>query len=205
MHTAAITRAKRHLRKADPVMARLIALHDPYAPGRVKIRRPPYFHTLVQSIINQQLSIKAAQTISGRLRLSQGGSYFNAERLLALRPTALRRCGISHNKVRFIRTLSRAMRSGDLNFRSLARADDDTVRFVLTQYPGIGHWSADMFLMFGLHRPDILPLGDLALRKSMQRVYRLAENAGDDVYLDIATAWRPYRTVASRYLWAALS
>ena len=140
-----------------------------------------------------------------RLRLAQGGGYFNAERLLALRPPALRNCGISHNKVHFIRTLSRAIRDSKLNFRSLVRADDDTVRQVLIQYPGIGHWSADMFLMFGLHRPDVLPLGDLALRKSMQRIYQLADDDGDEVYLDVANPWRPYRTVASRYLWAALS
>ncbi len=204
MHSATLTQAKRHLRKADPVMARLIDLHDPYSSARDQARRPPYFHTLVQSIINQQLSVKAARTISERLRRSQGGGPFNAARLLALRPTTLRGCGISNNKVRFIHTLARAQRSGDLNFRSLVRADDDTVRAVLTQYPGIGHWSADMFLMFGLHRPDVLPLGDLALRKSFQRLYRLADNAGDNVYLEIASLWRPYRTVASRYLWAAL-
>jgi DNA-3-methyladenine glycosylase II len=185
-------------------MARLVQLHDPYAAGRGKARRPPHFHTLVQSIINQQLSVKAARTISARLRLGQGGGHFNAERLLALRPSAMRDCGISSNKVHFIRTLARAMRDSELNFLSLARADDDTVRQVLTQYPGIGHWSADMFLMFGLHRPDVLPLGDLALRKSMQRIYRLADNAGEEAYLAIADPWRPYRTVASRYLWAAL-
>lgn len=204
MHPATLAQAKRHLRKTDPVMTRLIDLHDPYSSARDQARRPPYFHTLVQSIINQQLSVKAARAISERLRRSQGGGHFNAGRLLALRPTTLRGCGISNNKVRFIHTLARAMRSGDLNFRSLARANDDTVRDVLTQYPGIGHWSADMFLMFGLHRPDVLPLGDLALRKSLQRLYRLAENAGDDAYLEIANPWRPYRTVASRYLWAAL-
>lgn len=185
-------------------MARLLDNHAPYATGRGQVRRPPYFHTLVQSIINQQLSVKAARTISARLRLRQGGGFFNAGRLLDLRPSALRGCGISRSKVNFIRTLSRAMRDGELNFRSLARADDDTVRQVLTRYPGIGHWSADMFLMFALHRPDVLPLGDLALRKSMQRIYRLAEDADDDVFLEIAAAWRPYRTVASRYLWAAL-
>ncbi len=185
-------------------MAQLLQQYDPYAPGRVRARRPPHFHTLVQSIINQQLSVQAARTISARLRAGQGGGHFNAGRLLALRPGTLRGCGISSNKVHFIRTLAQAMQDGELNFRSLARADDETVRQVLTRYPGIGHWSADMFLMFGLQRPDVLPLGDLALRKSMQRLYRLTHNAGEAAYLKIAEPWRPYRTVASRYLWAAL-
>lgn len=201
--SALIKNAKRHLRKIDPVMARLMATHDPYGRDSAKPRYTPYYHVLVQSVINQQLSVKAAQTIGTRMRVRQGGRHFNAERVLALRVAAMRRCGVSGSKVRYIRTLSRAVVAGELNFRRLVRQDDDIIRGLLTQYPGIGPWSADMFLMFALHRPDVLPLGDLVLRKSMQRHYGLAAGAKDDAYLNIAAAWRPYRSIASRYLWAA--
>lgn len=93
----------------------------------------------MQPILNQPLSVKAVRTLSARRRLSQGGGHLNAERRLTLRPDAVRGCGVSRNKVRFIHTLCQAVRTGELNLRSLCRADDDTVRQVLTRYPGIGH------------------------------------------------------------------
>lgn len=195
--------AKRHLKKADPVMAALVDRFTPNSQNRPASRRPPYYHTLVQAIINQQLSVKAANTIVQRVRRLQGGRYFCAGKLHALDDTLLRQCGVSGNKLRYIRSLSHAVLNGELNFRKIARLDDQAVRQTLIQYPGIGPWSADMFLLQAMGRLDILPLGDLVLRKSMQRHYRLTNDTHDNTYLDIAEAWRPYRSLASQYLWAA--
>ncbi len=182
-------------------MARLVKRYRPYIFSAAKAQ--PHYHSLVRAIINQQLSVKAGRTIEKRLQEKHGGRYFKAGQLLKLKDTVLRECGISHNKIRYIHALSRAVVSGELNFRKLAQQDDDGVRDTLTQYPGIGHWSADMFLITSLRRLDVLPLGDLVLRRSMQRHYRLSDEVGRDEYVTIAQAWRPYRTVASYYLWAA--
>lgn len=201
MNSNIVKTARRHLRSTDSVMARLVERYEPHILSSAKAQ--PRYHALVRAIINQQLSVKAGRTIEKRLQEKQGGRYFKAEQLLKLKDTVLRECGISHNKIRYIHTLSRAVVSGELNFRKLAQQDDDGVRDTLTQYPGIGRWSADIFLITSLRRLDVLPLGDLVLRRSMQRHYRLPDEADQEKYLTIAEAWRPYRTVASYYLWAA--
>ena len=198
-----IRKARRHLKKSDPVMAVLLDSVVPYAIARPKASRPPYYHTLVKSILNQQLSVKAGRTIVDRLRRLQGGQYFNAQKLHALEDNMLRQCGVSANKMRYIRGLSQAVISGELNFRKITRQEDEIVRQTLIQYPGIGPWSADMFLIQAMGRPDVLPLGDLVLRKSIQRHYRLNDSTDEQTYIRIAEAWRPYRTLASQYLWAA--
>ncbi len=195
--------AKRHLQKADPVMAILVERFVPSSLAKPSTRRPPYYHTLVKAIISQQLSVRAADTIVGRVRQLQHGGNFQAQKLHALKDAGLRQCGLSANKLRYIRSLSQAVISGELNFRKLARQDDATVRQTLIHYPGIGPWSADMFLIQAMGRLDIFPLGDLVLRKSMQRHYQLTSDSDDHAYLDIAEGWRPYRTLASQYLWAA--
>jgi 3-methyladenine DNA glycosylase/8-oxoguanine DNA glycosylase len=201
MTATSLAAARRHLRRADPVLAALMDQHAPF--GGAERRSAPYFHILVQSIINQQLSVQAGRTIGERVRRAQGGQHFRAADILRLGSARLRACGLSANKVEYIRGLARAVTGGELRFRTLVRADDDTVRNALTRYPGIGQWSADMFLMFALGRPDVLPVGDLVLRKSMQRHYRLPADARAPAYLEVAEPWRPYRTIASRYLWAA--
>lgn len=192
--------ARRHLRKTDNVMFRLTkagVLPVPSATGQ------PHYHALVRAIINQQLSVKAGRTIEKRLLTVQGGRYFKAEKTLGIKETVMRQCGISYNKIRYIRTLARAVTDGELNFRKLAKQDDDRVRDTLTQYPGIGQWSADMFLINSLQRPDVFPIDDLVLRKAVQRHYRISEQAKRDRYVALAEAWRPYRTIASYYLWTA--
>lgn len=198
MEKTLIRAANRHLRKTDSIMARLMKCCDPITFNST---RPPHYHALVRAIINQQLSVKAAATIQKRLQTKHGGRYFKAERILKLKLTTLRKCGLSSNKVRYVRTLAQAITSGVLNFRKLANQDDDGVRATLTQYPGIGQWSADMFLITALRRPDVFPIGDLVLRKSMQRHYRLPDDTQHDKYISIANTWRPYRSFASFYLW----
>jgi DNA-3-methyladenine glycosylase II len=200
MDDAIITKAKRHLNRVDPIMADLINAHSPF--NHVRKKTNP-FHGLVQTIVNQQLSIKAGQTIFSRLLLLQGGRVLKADKIAELTQSQIRNCGISKNKTRSIQTISQAVVNKELNFKKLEKLDDEVVMSELIEYPGIGQWSAEIFLMTSFHRPDILPVGDLVLRKSMQKYYSIASDAHLDDYLNIANAWRPFRTIASRYLWAA--
>jgi DNA-3-methyladenine glycosylase II len=193
-----INAAHRHFRKTDKVMANIIKQCNPIASGKAK---QPYYHALVVAIINQQLSVKAAGTIERRLRDKTGGRYFRAENILGLKATVMRECGLSNNKVRYICTLAQAIDDGELNFRKLSRKNNDDVRDELIQYPGIGQWSVDMFLMFSLQRTDVFPIGDLVIRRSMQQYYQLTDDAKYDKYISIAEGWRPYRSIASFYLW----
>jgi DNA-3-methyladenine glycosylase II len=193
-----INAAHRHFRKTDSVMADLIKQCDPITSNRSK---QPHYHALVSAIINQQLSYKAGQTIEKRLLEKQRGRFFRADKLLELKATEIRSCGLSDNKVRYVCTLAQAIADGELNFRKLVRKNDDAVREALIQYPGIGQWSVDMFLMFSLQRPDVFPIGDLVIRRSIQQHYRLPAGAKHGEYFDIAEAWRPYRSIASFYLW----
>ncbi len=195
-----INAAHRHFRKTDSVMAQLIKQCGQIESGRVK---QPHYHALVSAIINQQLSYKAGQTIEKRLLEKQSGRFFRAEKLLELKTTEIRSCGLSDNKVRYICTLAQAIVDGELNFRKLVRKSDEAVRQELIQYPGIGPWSVDMFMMFSLHRADVFPVGDLVIRRSIQQHYQLADDAKHDKYIAIAEAWRPYRSIASFYLWKA--
>ena len=190
--------ARRHFRKNDTVMAGLIKQCGPITNSHA---RQPHYHALVSAIINQQLSYKAGKTIEKRLLQKHGGRFFRAEKLLELKTTEIRSCGLSENKVRYICTLAQAIVDGELNFRKLVRKSDEAVRDELIQYPGIGQWSVDMFMMFSLHRPDVFPIGDLVIRRSIQRHYQLPDDAKHDKYIAIAEAWRPYRSIASFYLW----
>jgi len=190
--------AHRHLRKTDKVMAKIIKQCGPIAAEK---SRPPHYHALVSAIINQQLSVKAGRTIEKRLLDKNGGRFFRAENILQLKTAAIRECGLSNNKVRYICTLAQAITDGELNFRKLSRKTDNDIRDELIQYPGIGQWSVDMFLMFSLQRADVFPVGDLAIRRSMQQYYALDDEVKHDRYIAIAEAWRPYRSIASFYLW----
>ena len=198
MDSATIRAAGRHFKKKDRVMSQLISEYGELVLPKT---RPPHFHALVSAIINQQLSIKAGRTIEGRVLEKQGGRYFSADRMALLDTADLRQCGLSGNKTRYIESLAQAVLNGELNFRSLAKQNDDSVRETLESFPGIGRWSADIFLIMSMQRPDVFPVGDLVLRKCMQRHYALADDLPHDGYLHIAEDWRPYRSIASYYLW----
>jgi len=172
-------------------------------PLSLKKATPSYFHALIQTIINQQLSVKAAETIEKRVLKKQGGRVFNAEKLNNLDEEPLRQCGLSRNKIRYVKTLAEAVVKKELNFRTLVTQDDETIRNHLISYPGIGQWSADIFLMSGLGREDVFPVGDLIIRKSIQHHYSIPDDSHYDEYIAIAENWRPYRTIASYYLWKA--
>lgn len=193
-----LNQAHRHFRKTDKVMANIIEQCGPITIGNSKT---PHYHALVSAIINQQLSVKAGRTIENRLLDKQGGRFFRAKKLLELNPTVIRECGLSKNKVRYICTLAQAITDGELDFRKLARKKNNDVRDELIQYPGIGQWSVDMFLIFSLQRADVFPVGDLAIRRSIQQQYQLNNSANHDEYFAIAEAWQPYRSIASLYLW----
>ena len=190
--------AHRHFRKTDAIMADIVKQCGLLTLSQAK---QPHYHALVSAIINQQLSYKAGQTIEKRLLAKHGGRFFRAEKLLELNAAEIRECGLSKNKVRYICTLAQAIVDGELNFRKLVRKTDNEVRDELIQYPGIGQWSVDMFLMFSLQRSDVLPIGDLVIRRSMQQHYQLDDDVKHDKYIAIAEAWRPYRSIASFYLW----
>lgn len=193
--------AERYLRKADPILARLITQHGPCA----LMQSPrPHFHTLVWAIINQQLSVKAAQSIECRLLARLRTEIIEPRHFVRIHDQSLRACGLSAAKIRYIREAGRKVRSGELDLEALERVDDETAAQQLMQLPGVGRWTADMLLMFSLGHLDILPVGDLALRRSIRLQHAMADDAGAQDYLRVAERWRPYRSVASWYFWAAV-
>ena len=199
--TRRIRTAERHLRRADPVLARLI---DRHGPCTLMHSPMPHFHTLVWAIINQQLSVKAAQTIQQRLQRHLRADVIEPRHLLRIRDTSLRKCGLSAAKARYIREAARRVSTGRLDLNALEDLDDTTAADQLMELPGVGRWTADMLLMFSLGHLDILPVGDLALRKSIRLAHNLPEDAQIEHYLELGEGWRPWRSVASWYFWAAV-
>ncbi len=199
--TRRIHSAERHLRRADPVLGRLIDKHGPctlmHAPA-------PHFHTLVWAIINQQLSVKAALSIQQRLLKRLKTEIIEPRHLFRVRDSSLRQCGLSGAKVRYIREAARQVRTGALDLHALEVLDDDAAAEALMALPGVGRWTADMLLIFSFGHLDILPLGDLALKKSIRLAHDLPATAADEHYLALAESWRPWRSVASWYFWAAV-
>lgn len=188
-----------HLRKSDPVIAGIIERTGPY---RIQYR-PPDFSTLARSIVYQQLSGKAASTIYGRLEeaLPRG---VTANGVLRLSPLRMRKIGLSTQKCGYLLDLSEKTRAGRVRFRALPGMSDDDVVEHLTQVKGVGVWTAHMFLMFALRRPDVLPTGDLGIQNAMRKAYELDAAPKPAEMERIAEPWRPYASVASWYLWRSL-
>jgi DNA-3-methyladenine glycosylase II len=159
----------------------------------------------VRSIVGQQLSTKAARSIYGRLTDRYGGRPPTSQEVLDDDPDALRTAaGLSRAKVIYLRSLAEHVRDGELELETLDELADEDVAAALIAVKGLGQWTADMFLMFHLERPDVLPVGDLGIRRAVERAYGLDELPGPTDLERIATPWRPYRTLACRYLWASL-
>ncbi len=187
----------------------LAALIESVGPlGDVRRGRPEqddHYGALVRTITGQQLSVLAAKAIYGRLTERFGGRAPTPQEILADDPEALRAAaGLSHAKVGYLRSLAEHVLSGELELERLDALPEEEVYAELTAVKGIGEWSADMFLMFHLGRPDILPVGDLGIRRAIERAYGLAELPSPEEMERIAEPWRPYRTLASRYLWRSL-
>ena len=196
-------RGIRHLQKTDPKIRRVIAKVGPYLPMPDK-PRPPY-DTLVTAIVHQQLSVKAGQTIAGRVRdLTPGPHYPSPAEMLEFPPEILRACGLSNAKVGFVRDLAAWVGDGRLKLGALRRIGDWQATGELTKVKGIGVWSAHMHLIFHLGRLDVLPVGDLGLRMAAAKLYGLEEYATPEELTEIAAPWRPYRSMGSYYLWRGL-
>jgi DNA-3-methyladenine glycosylase II len=196
-----------HLRAADPVLAAIIAAHGPEGlPARNPSHDPDdHYGALLRSIVGQQLSTKAAAAIYGRVLERFGGRPPSPQEVLDDDPEELRAAaGLSRSKVSFLRSLAVHVLDGELELERLDALMDDAVIAELTAVKGIGTWSAHMFLMFQLQRPDILAVGDLGIRRAMERAYGLDELPAPAAMEAIAEPWRPYRTLACRYLWRSL-
>jgi DNA-3-methyladenine glycosylase II len=194
-----------HLRRADPVLAGLIEMVGPRL-GDPRAGRPDdHYGTLVRAIVGQQLSTKAARSIFARLTDRFDGHTPTPEQLLADDPEALRAAaGLSRAKVGYLRSLAEHVLSGQLELERLEELGDDEVIAELVAVKGIGTWSAHMFLMFHLERPDVLPVGDLGIRRAIERAYGLPDLPDAATVEEIAAPWRPHRTLACRYLWRSL-
>jgi DNA-3-methyladenine glycosylase II len=165
-----------------------------------------HYGALVRSIVGQQLSVRAARSIYGRLTERFGGRPPTQSEILADEPEALRAAaGLSRAKVGFLRSLAEHVQSGELELERLRELDDETVIAELVAVKGLGEWSAHMFLMFHLERPDVLPVGDLGIRRAIERAYRLNGLPHARTIEQIALPWRPHRTLACRYLWRSLA
>jgi len=187
------------------VLGRLIEEHGPLTVEERRRGRPgdPY-GALLRAIVGQQLSTKAARTIYGRLLELFGGSVPTPRQLIEADPDAIRAAGLSRPKIAYLRDLAERVEDGELELARLTELPDQEVSAQLVAVKGLGQWTADMFLIFHLGRPDVLPVGDLGIRRAVERLYGLKEIPGVEQITRIAEPWRPYRSLASLYLWASL-
>jgi len=173
--------------------------------GAYKIEyREPVFQNLVRSIVYQQLSGKAALTIFNRLRAAAKSDPLTPDAILKLPPAKMRALGLSKQKLTYIRELARLTRAGEVSFERLPEMDDVAIVETLTKVKGVGVWTAHMFLIFALRRPDVLPTGDLGIRVAIKKAYGLAELPKPAEMEEIGRAWRPWSSVACWYLWRSL-
>ena len=196
-------RARRLLMRRDPVLRAVIARHGPCGLGRD--RSVDVFCAVIEAIVSQQLSTRAAATILGRvLDLFPPQRLPTPEAILHLHDDLLRAAGLSRQKISYLRDLSHKVLDGSLALDRLNEMEDEEVVEAMTRVKGIGRWSAEMILIFRLQRRDILPVGDLGIVKAIQKVYGLRKPPRPERILEIGERWRPYRSVASWYLWASL-
>lgn len=163
-----------------------------------------HFEAVGRSIVYQQLSGKAAATIYGRVEALCEGQGLQPARVLALRDEALREAGLSRQKLTYLKDLAARVQSGEVPIDALHELGDDDVIAHLTRVKGVGRWTAQMFLMFRLGRPDVLPELDLGIQKAVQRAYRLRKLPTPDRLRKIGAPWAPYRSVACWYLWRSI-
>lgn len=197
-----IQRAQSHLKKRDKVLAKIITEVGPCTLGMAP--RPP-FDALVSSIISQQLSAKAADTIKARVisRL-KAERPFSPDAFVRAKKSQLRACGLSQSKSDFILRLAKRVYSGDLDLSVISGYDDESAIQALTQEHGIGRWTAEMFLIFALARSDVFSFADAGIRRAIQLSYGFSEKPSEKDIETISSNWRPYRSYACWYLWQHL-
>ena len=191
-------KATRDLARSDPVLARVVA----QARGAVLRQRGDAFTTLARSIVGQQISVKAAQSVWNRVVAA--APPFEPGVVAALEPQQLRACGLSERKASYVLDLARRFAGGALRPQGWPDLDDEVLIEELTQVKGVGRWTAEMFLIFHLQRPDVLPVADLGLQRAVSVHYNRGRAVSEKRLRKIATPWAPWRTVATWYLWRSL-
>ena len=189
--------ARTHLLRADPVMRDIVRRVGPFT---LRVRGRPY-ESLMRALLYQQLAGPAAAAIERRFLDLYGGRQPEPDELLRTPPERLRDAGVSRQKASYLYSLAEHAKNGGLDARRLARLPDEDVIAEVTQVKGVGRWTADMLLMFSLGRPDVLPVGDLGVQRSMMEAYGLESLPDPEEMEAIAEPWRPYRSAASWYLW----
>lgn len=198
----AFEKGRRHLMRRDPRLGAHIKKMGRHRPS-FEARDP--FQALVRAVISQQLSTKAADTIEGRVfQLLGGVRGLTPESLLAADQPALRAAGLSWPKISYLRDLAQHVVDGRLDLHGLKHKTDDEIIAAITAIKGFGRWSAEMFLMFCLHRPDVFPVGDLGIVKGVQRLTGMKKRPKPRTMTRAAETWKPYRSIASWYLWRLL-
>ena len=201
LDSADLRRATRDLSSADPILAGLVR---EVGPCRLEVRRGgSSFAYLARAILSQQISVAAARSVAGRMR-DRFGAPLRPEDILGAADEELRSLGLSRQKAAYLRDLAEKTRDG-LPLARLSRLPDDEVVETLTVVKGVGVWTAEMYLMFRLGRPDVFPVGDLGIRNAMKRAYRMRGVPKPERLRRVAAPWRPWRTVASWYLWQSLA
>lgn len=198
--------AEAHLRAADPILGAVIDAVGRDALGDPRAGRPDdHYGALLRAIVGQQLSTKAARTIYGRLCDRYGGRTPTPAELLADDLDALRTAaGLSRAKASYLRSLAEHVVGGELELERFDEMPDAEIAAELIAVKGLGQWTVDMYLMFHLQRPDVLPVGDLGIRRAVERAYSLPGLPDPARLTAIAEPWRPHRTLACRYLWRSL-
>ena len=199
------TDAREYLRRADPVLGRLIDAHPDFRPRAWMASLPPLdaFGTLVFQVIGQQLSVRATRAILSRLEERFGGRLPSPAEVLEADPQVLRASGMSTRKAATLRALAERFADGRLSDEALTRMTDDEIEAELEEVPGIGPWTAHGFLIVALDRPDVLLGGDLALRRAVERLYGFDHLPTEEEMVQVADRWRPYRSLAVSYLFAS--
>ncbi len=200
-----LRQARSYLRNADPVLARLIDDRPAFDPRAWMTRLPPMdlFGALLFQVTGQQLSVASTRRILGRIQALFGGHLPSPAELLAVDPGEIREAGLSWRKIDTLRDLAERLSDGRLDLDVLSSLPDDELMAQLTAIPGIGPWTVQGALLVALQREDIVLPGDLALRKAIQAAYRLDHLPSQQEVLDIAEKWRPYRSLATSYLFSA--
>jgi DNA-3-methyladenine glycosylase II len=188
-----------HFQK-DPVLGPIVKRIGPY---RITYREPT-FGALVGSIVSQQLSTKVARVIFNRLMEAMPDGELTPANILKLRPAKMRALGLSAKKVEYIRDIARHTRDGELDFAALPHMEDEAVIECLTKVKGVGVWTAQMFLMFALQRPNVLAVGDLGIRNAVKKAYGLDHLPTPAEIEELAATWHPYCSAACWYLWRSL-
>jgi DNA-3-methyladenine glycosylase II len=200
-----LRQARDYLREADPVLARLIDERPDFDPQAWLEQLPAMdlYGALLFQVAGQQLSVAATRTILGRIEALFGGRLPEPAELLAIDPARIREAGLSWRKIATLRDLAERLSDGRLDADTLSRLPDDELMAELTAIPGIGPWTVQGALLVALKREDVVLPGDLALRKAVQTAYGLDHRPSQDEVLAIAEKWRPYRSLATSYLFSA--